>query len=609
MPDVNLSYLLNLKPEEIIKWFESKGNILPKDWEAIYSAAKEQAAAAIDLMKIDILQTIRDGIKKGLEEGWTSGEIIKNLEPMLDELGWYGKKKAKDLPGYDPASGVDPEKIIVITPQRLKFIYDQNASAAYNHGRYQFQMDNTATHPYLKYIQVQRPSKREAHEQYNGKVFRADDPIWDTIYPPNGYNCFPAGTPIATKEGWKPIEKINQDELILGGSGKYRLANIIFKRKFNGNLFRFATENGSAASTPNHRILTLRGWIRTENLKVGDVLVQIPEILSVDKGVGNINHSNTSRRNKRMPFPFKRKSCISNTLNSEFQFGDKNVNPVRHAIKIKNRFIANLFQMFQNNFFAFGWFKIIVGMRSRVCGKIKNFSLAHFHSDFFSSCGSILLKFLGKVCNHFAVAFCFTKARMSVSFKEFFHICTEPYGLFNPSLIGIYPLSFNGVASFSGFNSKMFHQTHNRSNIHVPASGDRINTEEFVDVEGLEGFTSGAPLDLFNSLQSFTAWASLHCITSKIISVVNIQYNGNLYNIGVDKDESYIIPIAVVHNCGCRVTAMSLSNLRQEKIPLSRGNDFDTSDIPEDWAHPPGESYQPDLSKYDKDLVAQYIKD
>jgi SPP1 gp7 family putative phage head morphogenesis protein len=189
MAAVNLSYLLNLKPEEIIKWFESKGNVIPKDWEAIYNAAKASASTAIDLMKIDILQTVRDEIKKGLEEGLTSREVANNLLPKLEELGWLGNKKAKDIPGYDPSSGVDPEKIIVVTPQRLKFIYDQNASAAYNQGRYKFQMDNTATHPYLKYIQVQRPSKREEHAQYNGKVFRADDPIWNTIYPPNGFNC------------------------------------------------------------------------------------------------------------------------------------------------------------------------------------------------------------------------------------------------------------------------------------------------------------------------------------------------------------------------------------------------------------------------------------
>jgi uncharacterized protein with gpF-like domain len=189
MADVNLSYLLNLKPEEIIKWFESKGNVIPKDWEAIYNAAKAKAAIAIDLMKIDILQTVRDEIKKGLAEGLTSREVANNLLPKLEELGWSGKKKAKEIPGYDPSSGVDPEKIIVVTPQRLKFIYTENASAAYNAGRYKFQMENTATHPYLKYIQVQRPSKREEHAKYHNKVFRADDPIWNIIYPKNGYGC------------------------------------------------------------------------------------------------------------------------------------------------------------------------------------------------------------------------------------------------------------------------------------------------------------------------------------------------------------------------------------------------------------------------------------
>lgn len=189
MTDVNLLYLLNLKPEEIIAWFESKGNVVPKDWEKIYLACKDKAALISSVMKMDLLQTVHDAIKEGIEAGWTPNEVVKAIMPTMESLGWSGRKKAKDLPGYDVASGVDPEKIIVVTPSRLKFIYRQNATVAYNYGRNKFQMENTATHPYLQYIQVPRPSKREEHARYADKVFRADDPIWNKIYPPNGFGC------------------------------------------------------------------------------------------------------------------------------------------------------------------------------------------------------------------------------------------------------------------------------------------------------------------------------------------------------------------------------------------------------------------------------------
>jgi SPP1 gp7 family putative phage head morphogenesis protein len=30
---------------------------------------------------------------------------------------------------------------------------------------------------------------REAHEKLNGMIYKADNKVWDTIYPPNGWNC------------------------------------------------------------------------------------------------------------------------------------------------------------------------------------------------------------------------------------------------------------------------------------------------------------------------------------------------------------------------------------------------------------------------------------
>lgn len=190
MTDVNLLYLLNLKPEEIIASFESKGNVISWDWHEVYREAHAKAFTVAKVMNLDVLQSIRNEVKKIYAEGITPQEFRKNLEPTLRKLGWWGKQKAKDVPGYDSKSGVDPDKVVQLgSPYRLEKIYRINSAVSYNSNRYKFQMENTATHPYLQYIQVQRPSKREEHAAYHKKVFRADDPIWNIIYPPNDWEC------------------------------------------------------------------------------------------------------------------------------------------------------------------------------------------------------------------------------------------------------------------------------------------------------------------------------------------------------------------------------------------------------------------------------------
>lgn len=54
---------------------------------------------------------------------------------------------------------------------------------------YRAQIVNKVTRPYWQYHQIQRDSKRDDHALLHLKVFRADDPIWDTFYPPNGWGC------------------------------------------------------------------------------------------------------------------------------------------------------------------------------------------------------------------------------------------------------------------------------------------------------------------------------------------------------------------------------------------------------------------------------------
>ena len=190
MNDEQIKYLLSLPPEEIVKWFQDKGLSFSWNWDDIIKDAHARAFTAAKVMKLDILQELKNEVDKIFTHGITYNTFRKELEPILKRLGWWGKVKAADVPGYNPESGVDPEKIVQLgSPKRLETIFQTNSNVAYNAGRYKFQMQNAASRPYWMYMQLERKHKRKAHAFYANKVFMWDDPIWDKIYPPNGFNC------------------------------------------------------------------------------------------------------------------------------------------------------------------------------------------------------------------------------------------------------------------------------------------------------------------------------------------------------------------------------------------------------------------------------------
>ena len=74
---------------------------------------------------------------------------------------------------------------------RSKIIYETNLSMAYSAGRYAQQTDpDVLRHfPYWQYRHSGNRHPRLMHLAWDGLTLRADDPWWDTHYPPNGWHC------------------------------------------------------------------------------------------------------------------------------------------------------------------------------------------------------------------------------------------------------------------------------------------------------------------------------------------------------------------------------------------------------------------------------------
>ena len=178
----DLSYAIGLPPHRAVEYFKSKGFTFSWNWYDLWQEAHAKAFTVAKAMRLDILQDIREMVQKALEEGLTFQEFKKQLEPKLRAKGWWGKKLIMDEKG-------NIEKVQLGSPHRLKTIYQANLQTAYNAGRYKEQIDNAHNRPYLQYVAVMDSRTRPSHAALHGKVFRIDDPFWNTHYPPLGFNC------------------------------------------------------------------------------------------------------------------------------------------------------------------------------------------------------------------------------------------------------------------------------------------------------------------------------------------------------------------------------------------------------------------------------------
>lgn len=180
MPNSNLDmgYVLRLEPKAAVDYLKSKGYNITWNWYEQLEDAHVKAFTVAKATKMEVLEAINQAVIEAKEKGISERDFIKQLTPKLQQLGWWGK--AVDENG----------KIVQLgSPRRLKQILRTNKTVAYQAARYMEQMANSDEQPYWQYMAVKDSRTRASHLALHGKVYRADDPIWDTLYPPNDWGC------------------------------------------------------------------------------------------------------------------------------------------------------------------------------------------------------------------------------------------------------------------------------------------------------------------------------------------------------------------------------------------------------------------------------------
>lgn len=182
MPEKNnLQYALGLKPEKAIEYFKEKGYTVSWDWQDTWQEAHAKAFTVAKAMRLDVLQDIRSEVQKALDDGITFQQFKKELEPRLKAKGWWGKVMVGDETGA--------QTVQLGSPYRLKNIYRTNLQSSYMAGQYRAQIENADNEPYWMYNAILDSKTRPSHRALHGKVFRWDDSIWNSIYPPNDWGC------------------------------------------------------------------------------------------------------------------------------------------------------------------------------------------------------------------------------------------------------------------------------------------------------------------------------------------------------------------------------------------------------------------------------------
>ncbi|MAU96173.1 MAG: hypothetical protein CMP81_09825 [Fulvimarina sp.] len=150
------------------------------DWQADHASMFTVAKSA----GFDVLGDIFEAYSKALSEGRTFRDFSKELTPVLQAKGWWGRQLVAD-----PLTGEETIAQLGST-RRLATIFDTNMRVSYAAGHWSSFERNKRARPFLRYVHLEgQENPRLQHQAWHNTVLPVDHPWWNTHACPNGWGC------------------------------------------------------------------------------------------------------------------------------------------------------------------------------------------------------------------------------------------------------------------------------------------------------------------------------------------------------------------------------------------------------------------------------------
>lgn len=154
--------------KEAVAFLRGKRVLPEEEYRLLGDESRSRAFTVSGYTSLEVLQEFLDCLAQAAQEGTTKEKFREDMNLFLEEHGYDG-----------------------INPWKSDNIFRTNMQTAFNAGHYKSMTDKTAMklRPYWLYRTAGDGHVRESHAVMEGRVYRADDPIWDIWYPPNGFCC------------------------------------------------------------------------------------------------------------------------------------------------------------------------------------------------------------------------------------------------------------------------------------------------------------------------------------------------------------------------------------------------------------------------------------